>query len=346
MRERRFDRVARTIRGLIAQGDFPCAAVEIGNVNGPVWRFAEGLRQVKPMPLPVNEETLFDMASVTKVFSTAMLVLSLMEDGELSPGDSLGLFWDGLPDTAARVTLHQLLTHTSGLPGGVSIVGMPRNDLAPAILSGPFAYAPGMRVQYACLGYLVLGELLERVTKKTLDVLAQERVFAPLRMKHTGYAPEGENIAATSLTPPERGVVQDYNARYLGRPAGNAGVFSNLEDCGAFCRMLLREGAPLLSPATLQAANQDYTPFCGEARGWGFYRFRRGENPVCEVCSPLAYGHSGWTGTSVMADPHTGLYLALLTNRTCVARQDERAIWRARRLIHNAAVAAYMRQEE
>lgn len=343
--ENRFRQVEQTISRLLEEDYFPCAAVEIGDKRGSVWRIAKGRRQIAPAPLPVNEQTLFDMASVSKVFSVTMIALSLIEEGLLSPTDSLGLFWEGLPESSARMTVHQLLTHTSGLPGGKSIVGFPRDDLARAILSLPPAYPAGTRVQYACLGFLVLGELLERLTGKRLDALARERVFTPLGMERTGYAPEGENIAATSLTPPERGVVNDYNARYLGRPVGNAGVFSDLKDCGTFCRMLLNGGAPLLSSATLQAANQDYTPFCGEARGWGFYRFRRRENPVCEVCSPLAFGHSGWTGTSIMADPELGLYLVMLTNRTCTTRQDGAAIWRARRLIHNAAVAAYVKQE-
>lgn len=344
--DKQFERVAQAIRTLIGQGIFPCAAAEIGNQDGPVWRFAEGMRQTRPAFLPVNEDTLFDMASVSKVLSCTTITLSLMEEGVLSPTDPLGLFWDGLPEAAARITIGQLLTHTSGLPGRQTIVGFPRDaGLAPAILSLPPAYPAGTQVQYACLGFLVLGELLEKATGKPLDALARERVFSPLHMTQTGYAPTGDNIAATSLTPPEKGIVNDYNARYLGRPVGNAGVFSNLSDCGAFARMLLRGGAPLLSPATLRAANRDYTPFCGGARGWGFYRFNRRDNPACEICSPLAFGHSGWTGTSLMADPEFDFYLVLLTNRTCAETQDEGAIWRARRLIHNAAVAAYTKQE-
>lgn len=343
----RFERVQQVISRAIQQEIFPGAVVEIGDVHGPLWRYAEGMRQVKPVLLPVNEETIFDMASVSKIFSVTMIALTMIEEGILSPTDHLGLFWDGLPEKSAKMTIRQLLSHCSGLPGGKSIVGFPKDTIAEAILKsedvlyGNGSYEAETQVSYACLGFIVLGELLEKLGGKPLDVLAQERVFDPLGMKNTGYAPVGDNIAATSLTEPVKGIVNDYNARYLGRPVGNAGVFSTIEDCGKFARMLLRGGEPIVSAPTLAAANQNLTPFSNMQRGLGFYRSAQRGQTVCDTCSPMAFGHSGWTGTSVMADPELGFYMALLTNRTCKEQFDTDSIWRVRRYAHNAAVSAW-----
>ncbi len=343
----RFDRVKQVISRAIEQGVFPSAVAEIGDVHGPIWRYAEGNRQVKPELLPVSEDTIFDMASVSKILSVTMVSLTMMEEGLLSPTDELGLFWEGLPEKSARMTVRQLLSHSSGLPGGKSIVGFPRDTIAEAILKsddvlyGKGSYEAETQVSYACLGFIVLGELLEKLGGKPLDVLAQKRVFDPLGMKNTGYAPKGENIAATSFIEPVKGIVNDYNARYLARPVGNAGVFSTAEDCGKFARMLLKGGEPIVSAPTLAAANQNLTPYSDMQRGLGFYRFRQKGQTVCDLCSPTAFGHSGWTGTSVMADPELGFYVVLLTNRTCKESFDADSIWRVRRYVHNAAVAAW-----
>lgn len=345
----RFDQVKRVIGNAIEQGVFPCAVAEIGDVHGPLWRYAEGMRQIKPEPLPVDENTIFDMASVSKILSVTMIALSMMEEGILSPADQLGLFWDGLPEKSARMTVQQLLSHSSGLPGGKSIVGYPRDTIAEAILKsedilyGPGSYEAETQVSYACLGFIVMGEVLEKLGGKPLDVLAQERVFTPLGMRNTGYTPKGDNVAATSFSEPVKGVVNDYNARYLARPVGNAGVFSNAEDCGAFARMLLRGGEPLVCASTLAAANQNLTPYSSYQRGLGFYRFRQKAQTVCDICSPMAFGHCGWTGTSVMADPELGFYVVLLSNRTCKESFDQDSIWRIRRYVHNAAVAAWQK---
>ncbi len=343
----RFDRVKQVISRSIEQGVFPSAVVEIGDVHGPIWRYAEGMRQVKPELLPVNEDTIFDMASVSKILSATMVSLTMMEEGFLSPTDELGLFWEGLPEKSAQMTVRQLLSHSSGLPGGKSIVGFPKDTIAEAILKsedvlyGKGSYDAETQVSYACLGFIVLGELLEKLGGKPLDVLAKERVFDPLGMKKTGYAPKGENIAATSFAEPVKGVVNDYNARYLARPVGNAGVFSTAEDCGKFARMLLRGGEPIVSAPTIAAANQNLTPYSDMQRGLGFYRFRQKGQTACDLCSPTAFGHSGWTGTSVMADPELGFYVVLLSNRTCKEKFDLNEIWRVRRYVNNAAVAAW-----
>ena len=254
-----FKKVADAVLRELNQEMFSGASVEIGNADGALWRFQCGTTHASGGGQAVDEHTLFDMASVSKILSVTAVCLRLFDDGVLTPQDSMGLFYSGLREEAANITIERLLTHTSGLPGGKSIVGKDRTHIDEEILNIPFSYAPGSQVQYACLGFILLGCLLEKVCGKSLDALAREYVFQPLGMDRTTYRPQGTNIAATAMDGSGTGVVNDYNARYLERPVGNAGVFSDAVDCGKYARMLLKGGAPILSTAVLAAANRNLT---------------------------------------------------------------------------------------
>ncbi len=339
-----FKKIADAVARELDREMFSGASVEIGNADDVLWRFQCGTTLASGSGQAVDEYTLFDMASVSKILSATAICLRLFDDGILTPQDSMGLFYSGLREEAANITIERLLTHTSGIPGGKSIVGKDRIHIDEEILSIPFSYAPGSQVQYACLGFILLGCLLEKVCGKPLDVLAREFVFQPLGMDRTTYRPQGTNIASTAMDGSGTGVVNDYNARYLQRPVGNAGVFSDTVDCGKYARMLLKGGSPILSPAVIAAANRNLTPWCGESRGWGFYRSRSKEKPVCDLCSETAFGHTGWTGPGILVDPEYGVYAVLLMNRTCGKNGTYEAMWRSRRLIMNSAIAALTRQ--
>ena len=339
-----YQTISDTLLRQLNEGMFSGASIEIGTAGGPLWRFQCGTALPEGAGPQIKETTLFDMASVSKVLSATAVCLRLFDDGILTPQDEMGLFYTGLRDEAAHISIERLLTHTSGLPGGQSIVGKDREHIDEEILKLPFSYTPGTQVQYACLGFILLGCLLEKVCGKTLDTLAREMVFEPLGMTHTGYRPQGADIAATAMDGSGIGTVNDYNARYLERPVGNAGVFSDAADCGKFAAMLLRKGAPILSGAVLLSANRNLTPWSTEARGWGFYRSRNRAKPVCDLCSETAFGHTGWTGPGILADPERGLYIALLMNRTCGRNGTYEAMWRSRRLVMNAAMAAMTKQ--
>ena len=220
-------------------------------------------------------------------------------------------------------------------------------DAAKVILNHPLQQAPGGDPIYTCMGYILLGKILEQIGGMPLDQLAQKYVFDPLGMAHTGYHPTGD-IAPTE-TDPETGkllcgVVHDENARFLKGISANAGVFSNLEDMILFVQMLSREGrqpdgSHYLSPATMKAALQNRTPNSkGEFRGLGFNLARSPFNFLGDLLSPRAYGHTGFTGTSIALDPDTGLWMVLLTNRVCPTRANVKMI-RIRSLAHNAAAA-------
>ena len=215
------------------------------------------------------------------------------------------------------------------------------------VLSHPLAQAPGGDPIYSCMGYILLGKILEQVGGAPLDQLAQAEVFTPLDMKHTGYRPAGD-IAPTERNPVTgqllQGIVHDENARFLDGISANAGLFSDLTDMITFTKMLAcngvsDRGTAYLSPAMLRAALINRTPnSAGEFRGLGFNLAGSPRNFLGDLMGPRTYGHTGFTGTSIALDPDTGLWVVLLTNRVCPTRENTTLV-RMRSLIHNAAAA-------
>jgi CubicO group peptidase (beta-lactamase class C family) len=192
------------------------------------------------------------------------------------------------------------------------------------------------------MGYILLGKILEKISGLPLDQLADEYVFRPLGMKNTGYHPAG-TCAPTELDPATgqclQGIVHDENARFLKGISANAGVFSNIDDMITFVKMLALGGNGYLSPATLAAALRNRTPDSkGEFRGLGFNLAGSPKSFLGDLVSPRAYGHTGFTGTSIAIDPATGLWVVLLTNRVCPTRANLK-LTRIRHLVHNAAAA-------
>jgi len=195
--------------------------------------------------------------------------------------------------------------------------------------------------------YNLLGQLLECLYGQPLNELALQEIFWPLKMKNTSYLPSGSNIAATEMTDDGlclTGIVHDENARFLGGVSGNAGVFSTMDDLALFMQMLAAEGAlpdgsRYLSPATVRLSMQNHTPGMAQARGLGFYLPRQDNGYTGDLFPAETVGHTGFTGTSFTLDPTTGLYVVFLSNRICPSRESL-AIYRIRRLIHNAVYAA------
>ncbi|MBE3574873.1 MAG: beta-lactamase family protein [Firmicutes bacterium] len=272
-----------------------------------------------------------------------------------------------------HVTLRHLLTHSSGLAAWHPVYQLPgsRRERIQLLARAPLTYPPGKRVVYSCMGFILLGEILERLGGKPLDVLARERVFQPLGLQHTGFCPTGADqaeAAATEVVPelggPLVGIVHDENARALGGVSGNAGLFSTACDLARFAQTWLnrgvapgagwgcggteqpagaaesRRGPRIWSPATVEAATRSYTPGLEEERGlgWMIHAGRTGLSGG-DLLSPDSYGHTGFTGTSLWVDPRRDLFVVLLTNRVHPSRTND-AHLRLRPLFHNAVVAA------
>ncbi|HEY8427818.1 MAG TPA: serine hydrolase [Sandaracinaceae bacterium] len=310
--------IDRAVLDTLARGGAPGCVVLLGRSDGVVFRRAYGARAIDPMREPMTADTVFDLASLTKAVATTSAVLWLAERGRIELDAPVSRY---LPDLAGggreRITVRHLLTHRAGLPAVDPLRGYDgeRREVLARILRTPLESAPGARVRYSDLGFIVLGALVERVTGRDLDAFVRETIFEPLGMRETRYAPPSEwlpRIAPTERAERRggvliRGVVHDPRAFRLGGVAGNAGLFSTADDLARFARMLLRggelDGARVFSAETVRAIRSEE----GE-RGLGWDRGH-------PTLSPAAFGHGGFTGTSLWIDPDEDLFVLLLSNR-------------------------------
>jgi len=335
-----FEQVHHLIQLGLDQGAYPSAALAIG-IGQTLYR--------KETYGSCTEHTLFDIASVSKILSPTMIAFRFLEEGQLRLYDCVGDFFPDAPADKREITILQLMTHTGGIAAHFLLSDHTSDpgDAAKVILERPLAQAPGADPIYSCMGYILLGKILEQIGGAPLDQLAQKYVFDPLGMAHTGYHPTGD-IAPTEQDPTTgkllQGIVHDENARFLGGISANAGVFSDLEDMITFTKMLacggrLDNGIAYLSPAMLRTALINRTPHSkGEFRGLGFNLAGSPKNFLGDLMGPRTYGHTGFTGTSIALDPDTGLWVVLLTNRVCPTRKNTTLV-RMRSLVHNAAAA-------
>lgn len=330
-----FEQVHRLIQQGLEQGAYPSAALAVGIGERTLLKQTYG---------DCDDTTLFDMASLSKILGPTMVALRFLEEGRFRLYDTVADFFPQAPADKRDITILQLMTHTGGFPAHFFLSDYTSDpaEAAQVILDHPLAQAPGGDPIYSCMGYILLGKILEKISGQPLDELAEDWVFAPLRMKNTGYHPAGI-CAPTELDPATgkclQGIVHDENARFLQGISANAGVFSNLGDMITFVKMLSLGGSGYLAPATLAAALKNRTPYSnGEFRGLGFNLAGSPKSFLGDLLSPRAYGHTGFTGTSIALDPDTGLWVVLLTNRVCPTRANLK-LARIRSLVHNAAAA-------
>ncbi|MEA5000197.1 MAG: serine hydrolase domain-containing protein [Candidatus Limiplasma sp.] len=343
-----FARVDEIMRQAVLNHAFPAAALLVGQREKVLFRRAYGRLGYGEQEPATTEQTRFDIASLTKPLVVGTLALRAIESGKLCLWDKLGTFVDA-PEDKRDITIRQLLTHTAGFPGGLHLWRMAEDPARATelLLGAKLQTPPGTRVRYCCAGFLLLGQLLECIYGQPLHDLALSEVFWPLKMTRTGYLPTGENIAPTELQADGtllRGVVHDENARFLGGVAGNAGVFSTVDDLALYLQMLaggglLTDGTRYLTSATLRLAFQHHTAGLGQARGLGFYLPSHDDGYTGDLFPPDTVGHTGFTGSSFSLSPSDGFYLILLTNRVCPSRESGQ-IYRVRRIVHNAVFAA------
>lgn len=341
----------------LAQKAFPSAAVAVGRGYDTYLSLVMGDKTTQPVPETADERTLYDMASLSKLMSTTMVALRLLEEGKLLLSDPLSLYFTAdelknAPEGRANVTVFDLMTHTSGITPHMALWTLTKHpsEAVEAILASPPVCQRGAQVHYSCMGYILLQNILERITGEGLDTLAKRMVFDPLGMHHTTYRPTDSNIATTEYSTMRhlyiKGEVHDENAHYLGGVSGNAGVFSTLYDTARFAAMLSCRGntphSRFLTETTFALATKNFTPGLSEARGLGFQL--KPPMPALSAMGDLmsegSYGHTGFTGTSLYVDAKTGLWVALLTNAVHFGR-DKTAFFRYRRLFHNAAVSDF-----
>ena len=295
-------------RGL-RDGVFPGYSAVVGQGEEILFSAYGGHRALYPEKLPMEENALFDMASLAKLMGTTMAFLRLYEQGKVSPEQSLSEFFPNCYGKE-QITLHHLLTHTSGFKAHFPLWlrGISPHQAAETILKEPLAIPTGQDVIYSCMGFILLGKILEQVENAPLDVIVKREVFTPLGMNTACYNPPADAICVATEGE-TRGTVHDENAAFLGGVSANAGVFASMADCVRFATMLSRGGEGFLKPETFEKAIFNYTPGMDENRGLGF-----------QLCS-FGMGHTGFTGTSLYVNEQ-GRYAVLLTNRVHPTRAN------------------------
>ncbi len=393
----RLERARALLERAVDEGAFPGAVALVGREGQVAAHWAVGDAEVVPGHRRLATDTLFDLASLTKVVVGATAALLLLEGGVWSLDDTVGRF---VADFATRgkqeVTLRHLLTHSAGLPAWLPLYARASgpDEVLRALCDLDLVAAPGEQVEYSDLGLVLIGLLVSRLAGESLESLVQRRLFAPLGMRDTCFRPPvalRPRIAATERgnayerAMAERigatfdgwredvlvGEAHDGNACYaLGGVSAHAGLFSTAADLFTFASMVLRalagDGTQPLSPATVAEAVSDQTLGLNQSRGLGWQLSRKGRQdrsewaalpsaaarpllsteaalpvprPFGDLLSARAFGHTGFTGTSLAVDPTRGLVVVLLTNRVHPSA-DNGTITRVRPRFHNLVAAS------
>jgi CubicO group peptidase (beta-lactamase class C family) len=323
------------VEKFVADRDSAGAVALVGYEGKETGPRAFGNLSFFPQPQPTNPDSIFDLASLSKVVSTTTITLKLIEDGVIRLDDPLGKLISNAPQDKINITIKELLAHTSGLPAVYPLYQDTRfrsKDTAlETVLKVPLSYPTDTAVEYSCVGFITLALILEQLTGTTLDVLFQKLVAEPLKLKDTSYGVPRSKLdraAYTEWDPEEkvflRGVVHDENARGLGGVSGNAGLFSTAKDLGIFCTMLLQAGSyggrQILKPNTVALLRNNYSPDPSQPRTLGWLLPSPEACSGSELISSHSIGHTGFTGTSIWIDFAKGFYGVLLTNRVHPSR--------------------------
>ena len=344
--QQRFRKAFAILEQAIAERAFPGASVAI--LRGGQLAALQGFGRFTydPDSLSVATDTVLDLASVSKVIATTTVAAILHERGKLGMDDCVA---DLAPQFGTHdirrydVTIRHLLTHTSGLPAYVRLFehANSRNELLAAAYATPLEADPGVRTEYSDIGFILLGDILEKITDEPLDQFCQREIFNPLGLKHTRFCPPPEWRNQIPPTRDDRtfrkkivqGEVNDENAWVMGGVAGHAGVFSTAPDVAEFAQCWLRGGSPILKAETVSEFTRQQSS-TSRALGWD-----RPTPPSSsgQYFSSQSYGHLGYTGTSLWIDPIRELVVVLLTNRTWPDAKNQ-AIKQIRPRFHDAVV--------
>jgi uncharacterized protein YbbC (DUF1343 family)/CubicO group peptidase (beta-lactamase class C family) len=338
------------IEAEIAKQQLPGAVVIVGRQGKIVWRRAYGNRALQPLPEPMTIDTIFDLASLTKVTATATSVMILVERGLVRLGDPVSRYLPEFAESGKKnITVEQLLTHRSGLIADNDIKDYeqgPEKAIENIWRLPPLAEA-GAKFIYSDVNYIVLAELVKRISGKPIDEFAAENIFRPLGMKDTGFKPlerlgaavkqriapteqrgggekvEGAREKSAGETHWMRGEVHDPRSYLLGGVAGHAGLFATADDLAIFCQMILNrgeyQGARILSPLGVSRMTEPRptggNASDGAARGVGWDIFTGFSANRGDLFPVGSFGHTGFTGTSFWLDPSSQTFVVFLSNR-------------------------------
>ncbi|MBI5968493.1 MAG: DUF1343 domain-containing protein [Deltaproteobacteria bacterium] len=316
--------IAYIVKKAIRAGQIPGAVVLIGNQGKVVYCQAFGYRVTRPKKLSMTPNTIFDVASLTKVIATTTALMQLVERGKLDLEDPICQYWPEFKiNGKERITVRDVLTHYSGLRPALGLKPAwsgYETALQKIVAEKPIS-PPGKRFGYSDINFVILGELIQRISGKSLEVYCRDHIFKPLGMKDTCFKPARDQRKRIAPTEGDRiGEVHDTMAYRMGGIAGHAGLFSTADDLAIFAQMLLDGGhtqnGQILSPLmvekmTMPQSPPDKMPWKG--LGWDIDSpFGSNRN---ELLSAGSYGHKGFTGTGIWIDPVSRTYIIILTNR-------------------------------
>lgn len=328
----------------VANKSIPGAVLSVSEKGKTVFRESVGFTSIDPQNREMTLNTMFDLASLTKVVVTLPLTLMLLDKQFFHLDTKVSRFIPAFQNQDKQaITVRQLLTHTSGLkahhPFYEETNPIPIPD---KIATMPLGSSPDKRVIYSDLNFMLLHHLIETVTKTSLTTFAKEQLFTPLEMNKTMFNPTKGTFASTEWDETSQhylnGVVHDENARFMGGVSGHAGLFSTVEDLESFSEMVEQngfyKGKQLISESIMKQSKQSATEGLNERRGLGWVINNPGYSSCGDQFTSFSYGHTGFTGTSMWFDPMTELRVIFLTNRVHYGR-DNKAIIRIRAELHD-----------
>jgi len=337
------------VRLAIADRTFPAASVAITHKGSLVGLKAFGRFTYEPNSPETSADSIFDLASLTKVIATTSMAMILYERGlldlDLPVVAAVGEFAGEDPRRDA-VTLRMLLAHSSGLPAYEKLFlrVKTRDELLSAAFATPLTANPGARTEYSDIGFIILEVALERIVEESLDRFSQHEIFGPLAMTQTAFNPPSAWRASIPPTANDQsfrnrviqGEVQDENASVMGGVAPHAGLFASAGDLAIFAHVMLSGGRPILRPETVALFTRRESSPAGTSRALG-WDTPSSPSHSGKYFSSNSFGHLGYTGTSLWIDPDRQLSITLLTNRTWPDCSNQ-AIKQLRPKFHDAVV--------
>ncbi|MDU5740809.1 MAG: serine hydrolase [Clostridium sp.] len=325
-----------------SRGVFPGANVAI-LLEDEEYLFSVGKKSILPKEELNSIDTIYDIASLTKVLVTTTLIMKLIDMGKLKLDT---LVKDIIPEfrNNNNINIFDLLTHTSGLPADIKLdLSVDKETIRKKIHCCDSVYEKNTKVLYSDIGFILLGFIIEEIVRKPLDIIAKEFIFTPLNMNDTSYLPDSKlfNRCAPTENSPHfhkilRGEVHDRKAYLMGGVSGHAGVFSDIDDMSKFARMILNRGEynkkRILSEKSVESLFKTQTPIGEINRGLGYLTFDI-RSPFSTMNSGESIFHTGFTGTSLLIDKGNKISIIVLSNRVHPTRENIKII-EERKKIH------------
>ena len=345
-----FIRVDEIIQSAIKDSAFPGAAVLVSKEGEVIYENAFGHLTYDDTSAAVTVNTIYDIASLTKVIATTTAVMICYEKNLFTLDDPVAKYIpEFLQNGKEKITIKNLLLHNSGLPAFKRFYKdfTSADDVINDIYNSPLSYETGSKTVYSDLGSITLAKIVEQVTGKKFDVFCKEEIFIPLQMNSTFFDPPDSFVYKIAPTEYDNywrkklvwGEVHDETASLLNGVAGHAGLFSTIEDISNLLQLFLNDGTfngeQIIKPATVKLFTTRYSDKSTRALGWDTKS--REKSSAGNLFNITSFGHTGFTGTSVWLDPTRDLFVVFLTNRVYPTRENKK-IYKVRPALHDAVI--------